>query len=82
MSDKSKRAMAYIRVSTVRQVAEGNSIRTQTLSVMEYAKSKGLILRIRDIIIDDGTSGGIPIWDRVPLVDVYVNKGTLHDIYV
>ncbi len=64
MSDKSKRAMAYIRVSTVRQVEEGNSIGSQTLSVTEYAKSKGLILRSRDIIIDDGTSGGIPIWDR------------------
>ena len=64
MSDKSKRAMAYIRVSTVRQVEEGNSIASQTLSVIEYAKSKGLILRSRDIIIDDGTSGGIPIWDR------------------
>ena len=64
MAGKGDRAMGYIRVSTVRQVEEGNSIASQTLAVMEYAKSKGLKLLSRDIIIDDGTSGGIPIWDR------------------
>ena len=64
MSDKSKRAIAYIRVSTVRQAEEGNSIASQTLAVMQYAKSRGLKLLSRNIVIDDGVSGGIPFWER------------------
>ena len=42
MAGKGDRAMGYIRVSTVRQVEEGNSIASQTLAVMEYAKSKNV----------------------------------------
>ena len=60
----SKRAMGYIRVSTVRQVEEGTSITNQSESIRKYAKSNGLKIRSTDFVIDDGVSGGIPIWDR------------------
>ena len=60
MSIKGEEAIGYVRVSTVRQVEEGNSIQSQIEDVRNYAKSRGLILRSRNIVIDDGTSGGIP----------------------
>ena len=58
------RALAYIRVSTSRQVDEGNGLGSQTARVKEYAKFRGLNLKSRDIVIDDGVSGGIPLWKR------------------
>jgi len=58
------RALAYVRVSTVRQVLEGNSIASQTAKVMAYARSRGIKLRSKDIIIEEGVSGGIPLWER------------------
>ena len=64
MSIKGEEAIGYVRVSTVRQVEEGNSIQSQIEDVRNYAKSRGLILRSRNIVIDDGTSGGIPLWER------------------
>ena len=48
------RALAYIRVSTSRQVDEGNGLGSQTARVKEYAKFRGLNLKSRDIVIDDG----------------------------
>ena len=60
----SKRAMGYIRVSTARQVDEGNSIASQGESIRLYAKMKGLRIRSNDLVIDQGVSGGIPIWER------------------
>jgi len=58
------RAIAYVRVSSARQVDEGNSIASQTASIRQYAKGRGLRLLSRDIVIDEGVSGGIPLWDR------------------
>ena len=58
------RALAYIRVSTSRQVDEGNGLGSQTARVKEYAKFRGLKLKSWDIVIDDGVSGGIPLWKR------------------
>ena len=64
MSNHGDRAVGYVRVSTLRQVEEGNSIASQTLTIQRYAKSRGLRLRSKDIVIDDGVSGGIPLWER------------------
>ena len=55
----SNRAIAYVRVSTTRQAEEGNSIASQSVRIQKYAKDKGLRLMSRDIIIDDGVSGGV-----------------------
>ena len=56
--------MGYVRVSTVRQVQEGNSLASQTESIRLYARSRGIRIRSKDIVIDDGASAGIPIWER------------------
>ena len=58
------RAIAYVRVSTSRQADEGNSISNQENRIRDYAKLRGLKLLSRDVVIDDGVSGGIPLWDR------------------
>ena len=59
-----ERAIGYVRVSTLRQVEEGDSLANQTETITQYARSKGLRIRNRDIIIDDGISADIPIWER------------------
>ena len=59
-----ERAMGYVRVSSARQVDEGNSIDSQVASIQQYARDRGINLLSRDIVIDDGVSGGIPLWDR------------------
>ena len=58
------RAVAYVRVSTSRQADDGNSISNQVNRIRDYAKLRGLKLLSRDVLIDDGVSGGIPLWDR------------------
>ena len=58
------RAIAYVRVSTSRQADDGNSISSQVNRIRDYAKLRGLKLLSRDIVTDDGVSGGIPLWDR------------------
>ena len=58
------KAIAYIRVSSQRQVDEGVSIAAQNRRVKEYANFKGLSLDDVDVLIEKGVSGGIPIWDR------------------
>ena len=60
----SNRAIAYVRVSTVRQVEEGTSIASQQARVGEYARFRRLRLMSRDVVIDDGVSGGVPLFDR------------------
>ena len=60
----SNRAIAYVRVSTTRQADEGNSIASQAARIRKYAKGRGLRLMSRDIIIDDGVSGGVPFEQR------------------
>ena len=59
-----ERAIGYVRVSTLRQADEGDSLASQTESIRQYARGRGIEIRSRDIIIDDGVSAGIPIWDR------------------
>lgn len=59
-----KKAIAYIRVSSQRQADIGVSIAAQMRRIKEYAKFKGLSLDEIDILIERGVSGGIPIWDR------------------
>ena len=60
-----ERALAYVRVSTVRQSEEGNSISSQIATVVAYAKLRGLkLISNIDIIIEDGVSASIPLWDR------------------
>ena len=60
-----RRALGYIRVSTSRQVDEGNGLGSQSARVREYARFRGLDLKSRDIMIDDGVSGGVPLKRRV-----------------
>ena len=60
----SKMSVAYIRVSSQKQVDEGVSIAAQKRRIKEYAKFKGLTLDESDILIEKSISGGIPIWDR------------------
>ena len=61
---RGNRAIGYVRVSTVRQVQEGNSLASQSESIRLYARSKGIRIRSKDIVIDDGASAGIPIRER------------------
>ncbi len=68
------RAIAYVRVSTSRQADEGNSIASQFERVREYARFRRLKLLSRDIIIDDGVSGGIPLFDRGGSVNPYLTR--------
>ena len=58
------RAIGYVRVSTLRQAEEGDSLANQTETITQYARGRGLEIRSRDVIIDDGVSAGIPIWER------------------
>ncbi|MDB9835065.1 recombinase family protein [Candidatus Poseidoniaceae archaeon] len=59
-----RKAIAYIRVSSQRQVDEGVSIQAQKRRILEYVRYKKLELSPDDIIIEEGVSGGIPLWDR------------------
>ena len=58
----SNKSVAYIRVSSQRQVDEGVSIAAQKRKIKQYAKFKGLTLDDSDILIEKSVSGGIPIW--------------------
>ena len=58
------RAIAYIRVSSQRQVDEGVSIASQDRHIKNYVLFKTLSLAEEDIIIEEGVSGGIPLWER------------------
>jgi len=55
-----RKAIAYIRVSSQRQVDEGVSIQAQKRRILEYVRYKKLNLSPDDIIIEEGVSGGIP----------------------
>ena len=63
-AENSQKSIAYIRVSSKRQVDEGVSMEAQKRRILEYARFKGLNLVDDDIIIEEGVSGGIPIWER------------------
>ena len=43
---------------------EGVSIQAQKRRILEYVRYKKLNLANDDIIIEEGVSGGIPLWDR------------------
>lgn len=53
-----RKAIAYIRVSSQRQVDEGVSIQAQKRRILEYVRYKKLDLSPDDIIIEEGVSGG------------------------
>ena len=63
-SANQRKAIAYIRVSSQRQVDEGVSIQAQKRRILEYIRYKKLNLANDDIFIEEGVSGGIPLWDR------------------
>lgn len=55
---------AYVRVSTVQQAGEGNSLEAQTNQVMSYAVSRGLKLTLDGIFVEKGVSGGAEFKSR------------------
>ena len=61
---ENNRAIGYVRVSTGSQEEDGNSLAQQTRRIQRYAEYRGLRLRSRDIIIERGVSGGIPLFER------------------
>jgi DNA invertase Pin-like site-specific DNA recombinase len=63
-SNNQNKAVAYVRVSSQRQVEEGVSIAAQTKRIKEYASFKGISLANEDILVERGVSGGIPLWER------------------
>jgi len=63
-AENPSRAVAYVRVSSQRQVDEGVSIEAQIKRIREYARYKGMEIDDKDIIIEEGVSGGVPIWER------------------
>jgi DNA invertase Pin-like site-specific DNA recombinase len=48
----------YVRVSTLQQATEGESLETQKKQVLGYAESRGLKLSCEDVFIEKGVSGG------------------------
>ena len=64
MSPKSNKTIAYIRVSSQRQVDEGVSLAGQKIRIIQLAQFKGLKIEPEDFIIERGVSAGIPLWER------------------
>ena len=56
-AENAQRTIAYIRVSSKRQVDDGVSLDAQKRRILEYVKFKGLKLADDDIIIEEGVSG-------------------------
>ena len=54
----------YVRVSTVTQAREGESLEAQRRQVTSYASSKGLELPLENVFIEAGVSGSIEFQDR------------------
>lgn len=48
----------YVRVSTLQQATEGESLETQKKQVIGYAESRGLDLPAENVFIERGVSGG------------------------
>lgn len=55
-------AVAYVRVSTEEQAAEGVSLAAQEARLRAYAALRGL--QIVQVIVDAGVSGGVPLGER------------------
>ena len=64
MTVKPNKTIAYIRVSSQRQVDEGNSLASQKRIISNLASFKGLNLKPEDFLIEKGVSAGIPLWER------------------
>ena len=64
MTAKPNKTIAYIRVSSQRQVDEGNSLSSQKRIISNLASFKGLNLKPEDFLIEKGVSAGIPLWER------------------
>ncbi len=54
----------YVRVSTVTQAREGESLEAQRRQVMSYAASKGLELPEENVFVEAGVSGGVEFQER------------------
>jgi DNA invertase Pin-like site-specific DNA recombinase len=54
----------YLRVSTLTQAKEGESLEAQRLQVTSYAVSKGLLLPEENIFVEAGVSGGSEFQER------------------
>jgi len=48
----------YVRVSTVQQIKEGDSLESQVKQVLSYSLSRGLELNENDVFVEKGISGG------------------------
>ena len=64
MSVNENKTIAYIRVSSQRQVDEGNSLEAQKRRIIQLAQFKGLSIASEDFLIEKGVSAGIPLWER------------------
>ena len=64
MTAKPDKTIAYIRVSSQRQVDEGNSLEAQKRRIIQLAQFKGLSIAPEDFLIEKGVSAGIPLWER------------------
>lgn len=64
MSVNGNKTIAYIRVSSQRQVDEGNSLEAQKRRIIQLAQFKGLSIAPEDFLIEKGVSAGIPLWKR------------------
>lgn len=54
----------YVRVSTITQAREGESLEAQRRQVISYAASKGLELPVENVYVEAGVSGGTEFQDR------------------
>jgi len=54
----------YVRVSTVTQAREGESLEAQRRQVTSYAASKGLELPPQNVFVEAGVSGSVEFQDR------------------
>jgi DNA invertase Pin-like site-specific DNA recombinase len=54
----------YVRVSTLVQAKEGDSLEAQKRQIISYASSKGYFLEEHNIFIEKGVSGGVGFEER------------------
>ena len=63
MSVNKYKTIAYIRVSSQRQVDEGNSLEAQKRKIIQLAQFK-VFQSHPNFLIEKGVSAGIPLWER------------------
>ena len=59
-----RRAVAYVRVSSLKQAKEGLSLEAQQRRILAYTVLKDFDLDEGDIFVEDGVSGTVPLWER------------------